>query len=128
MKIFLWLILIGCCFLFACNKNSTPTPKSPPKQLQIVVSNITTTLTIYNFSVINQSSVKLIDIYAQTDNNTYTVKVNSGDVLKLNYFLELEGLSPATDPVVSFIYDRAVLASVTNHAGIISGAKYITIP
>ncbi|HWZ16422.1 MAG TPA: hypothetical protein VNW95_14375 [Mucilaginibacter sp.] len=128
MKKILRLILISCCFLFACNKNSALTPKSAPKQLQIVVSNITTTLTIYNFSVINQSSVKLIDVYAQTDNNTYTVDVNSGDVLKLNYFLELEGLSPATDPVLSFIYEGAIMASVTNHAGIISGSKYITIP
>jgi hypothetical protein len=128
MKKISCLILISCCFLFACNKNSAPTPKSAPKQLQIVVSNITTTLTIYNFSVINQSSVKLIDIYAQTDNNTYTVDVHSGDVLKLNYFLELEGLSPPTDPVISFICDKVVIASVTNHAGIISGTKYITIP
>ena len=114
--------------MFACNKNITPIPKSAPKQLQIVVSNITTTLTIYNFSVINQFSVKLIDVYAQTDNKTYTINVNSGDVLKLNYFLELEGLSPATDPVVSFICEGTKMASVTNHAGIISGSKYITIP
>jgi hypothetical protein len=128
MKFFLRSILIGFCFLIACNKNSNPTPKGPSKPLQIVVSNITTTLTIYNFSVINQSSVKLIDIYAQTDNYTYTVNVNPGDVLKLNYFLELEGLSPATDPVISFIYDGATMFSVTNHAGIISGTKDITIP
>ena len=103
-------------------------PKSTAKQLQIDVSNITTTLTIYNFSVINQSSVKLIDIYAQTENNTYTVNVNSGDVLKLNYFLELEGLSPETDPVVSFICEGEIMARITNHAGIMSGSKYITIP
>lgn len=121
------LILISCCFLFACNKNSTPTPSSP-KQLQIVVSNITTTLTIYNFSVIDQSSVALINVYAQTENKAYTVNVSSGEALKLNYFLELEGPSPATDPVISFICDGAVLASVTNHAGIISGTKYVTIP
>ncbi len=128
MKKYLYLILISCCFCSACNKNSTPTPKSPAKPLQIVVSNITSTLTIYNFSVINQSSVKLIDIYAQTDNNTYNVNVNPGDVLKLNYFLELEGLSPATDPVISFVYNGGTMASVTNHAGIISGTTYITIP
>ncbi|MDP9047917.1 MAG: hypothetical protein M3N14_07255 [Bacteroidota bacterium] len=128
MKKNLHLILISCCFLFACNKNSALTPKGPQKQLQVVVSNITTTLTIYNFSVINQSSEKLIDIYAQTYNHTYAVNVNSGDVLKLNYFLELEGLSPETDPVVSFIYEGAIMASVTNHAGIVSGSKYITIP
>jgi hypothetical protein len=112
----------------ACNKNSGPKPESPSKPLQIVVSNITTTLTIYNFSVVNQSSVKLINIYAQTDNNTYTVNVHSGDVLQLNYFLELEGLSPATDPVISFVYDRTTMFSVTNHVGIVSGTKYITIP
>src|SRR5476651_2342373 len=109
MRKYLCLILISCCFLLACKKNATPMPKSPAKPLQIVVSNITSTLTIYNFSVINQSSVKLIDIYAQTDNNTYTVNVNSGDVLKLNYFLELEGLSPPTDPVISFVYDGAIM-------------------
>ena len=76
----------------------------------------------------NQSSVKLINVYAQTDNNTYTVNVHSGDVLQLNYFLELEGLSPATDPVISFVYDRTTMFSVTNHVGIVSGTKYITIP
>lgn len=128
MKFLLRLIFISFCFLIACNKNSAPKPESPSKPLQIVVSNITTTLTIYNFSVVNQSSVKLIDIYAQTDNNIYTVNVHPGDVLQLNYFLELEGLSPATDPVISFVYDGVTMFSVTNHAGIISGVKYITIP
>ena len=128
MKFSLRLILISFCFLIACNKGSGPKPAAPSKPLQIVVSNITTTLTIYNFSVINQSSVKLIDVYAQTDNNTYTVNVSPGDVLQVNYFLELEGLSPATDPVISFVYDRITLASVTNNAGIVSGTKYITIP
>jgi len=128
MKFQIRLILISFCFLVACNKSSGPKPESPPKPLQIVVSNITTTLTIYNFSVINQSSVKLIDVYAQTDNNVYTVNVTPGEVLKVNYFLELEGLSPATNPVISFVYDRITLASVTNNAGIVSGTTYITIP
>ena len=128
MKFLLRLILISFCFLISCNKNSEPKPESPSKPLQIVVSNITTTLTIYNFSVVNQSSVKLIDIRAQTDNKTYTVNVNPGDTLQLNYFLELEGLSPDTDPVISFVYDGVTLFSVSNHAGIISGAKYVTIP
>jgi hypothetical protein len=122
------LFFISFCFLIACNKNSNPTPQNPPKQLQIVISNITTTLTIYSFSVINQSSVKLIDVYSQTDNKTYTVNVNPGDVLKLNYFLELEGPSPAVEPVISFIYDGVPMAMVSNNSGIISGAKYITIP
>ena len=113
----------------ACNKNSTPAPESKPKPLQIVVSNITSTLTIYSFSVTEQSSsLKLIDIYSQTENKTFTVNVNSGDVLKLNYFLELEGPSPAVEPVVSFIYDGVTMASVANRSGIISGEKYITIP
>jgi hypothetical protein len=128
MKFPLRLILVIFCFLIACNKSPGPKPESPLKPLQIVVSNVTTTLTIYNISIVNQSSVKLIDIYAQTDNNTYTVNVRSGDVLQLNYFLELEGLSPATDPVVSFIYDGITMFSVTNDAGIVSGSKYITIP
>jgi hypothetical protein len=127
MKKISCLILISFCCLIACNKNSGPTPKSSSIPLQIVVSNITSTLTIYNFSVINQSSDTLINIYAQTENKIYTVNVSSGEVLKLNYFLELEGLSPSTDPVISFIYDGVTLASVTNHAGIISGEKYITI-
>ena len=128
MKKKLFLILISCCFLIACNKNSNPTPKGIPKPLQIVVSNITTALTIYNFSITNQSSVKLIDIYAQLENKTYTVNVNSGDLLKVNYFLEIEGPSPLVEPVISFIYDGVTMASVTNRSGIISGAKYITIP
>jgi hypothetical protein len=128
MRLSLRLALVCFCFLMACNKSPGPKPESPAKPLQIVVSNITTTLTIYNFSVVNQSSVKLINVYAQTNNNTYTVNVHPGDVLQLNYFLELEGLSPSTDPVISFIYDGVTLFSVTNHAGIISGAKYITIP
>ena len=128
MKKILFLILISSCFLIACNKSYNPAPASSAKPLQIVISKITTTLTIYSFSVVNQSSVKLIDIYSQTDNKTYTVNVNSGDVLKLNYFLELEGPSPAVEPVISFIYDGVPMASVSNNAGIISGAKYITIP
>ena len=115
--------------MIACNKNSNPTPGSKSKPLKIVISNITSTLTIYSFSVTNQSSsVKLIDIYSQTENKTFTVDVNSGDVLKLNYFLELEGPSPAVEPVVSFIYEGVTMASVTNNAGIISGEKVITIP
>jgi len=128
MKKIIFSILIGCCVFIACNKNSNPRPQAPPKPLQIVISNITSTLTIYSFSIINQSSVKLIDIYSQTENKTYTVNVNSGDVLKLNYFLELEGPSPSVEPVISFIYDGVTMASVTNNAGIVSGAKYITIP
>ena len=127
MKLFLALIL-SSCLLMACNKSSAPTPKSTPKPLQIVISNITTTLTIYSFSVVNQSSVKLIDIRSQVADHTYSVNVNSGDVLQLNYFLELEGLSPATDPVITFIYGGVPMASVTNNAGIISGTKIITIP
>jgi len=122
------LALICCCVLIACNKNSSPAPKGPPKPLQIVVSNITTTLTIYSFSVVNQSSVKLIDIHSQTENKTYTVNVNPGDVLKVNYFLELEGLRPATNPVITVVCDGVIMATVTNDAGIISGAKYITVP
>jgi hypothetical protein len=128
MKKILFLILSGCCFLMACKKNSNPTPKSARKPLQIVVSNITSTLTIYSFSVTDPSSVKLIDIYSQTENKTYTVNVNSGNVLKINYFLELEGTSPAVDPVISVIYDGVIITSVTNHSGIISGVKYIAIP
>lgn len=128
MKRILFFILISFCFLISCNKNSTPTPQSPSKPLQIVISNITTTLTIYSFSVINQSNVKLIDVYSQTDDKTYTVNVNPGDALKLNYFLELEGPEPAVAPVISFIYDGVPMASVSNLSGIISGAKYIIIP
>lgn len=128
MKKLLFFILISFCFLIACNKSSNPTPASPAKPLQIVISNITTTLTIYSFSVINQSSVKLIDIYSQTDNKTYTVNVNPGDALKLNYFLELEGPPPPVAPVISFIYNGVPMASVSNLSGIVSGSKYITIP
>ena len=128
MKRVLLLILIGCCFLIACNKDANPTPQSPSKPLQIVVSNITTTLTIYNFSITNQSGVKLIDIYAQTQNKTYTVNVEAGDTLTVNYFLELEGPSPAIEPVITFIYDGIPMVSVTNRAGIVSGEKNITIP
>jgi hypothetical protein len=114
--------------LTACNKDSNPAPKSPQKPLQIVISNITSTLTIYSFSITNQSSVKLIDIFSQTENKTYTVNVNSGDILKVNYFLELEGPSPSVEPVISVIYDGVTMASVSNGSGIITGAKYITIP
>jgi hypothetical protein len=128
MKKILFFILISCCFLIACNKTSTPTPEGPAKPLQIVVSNVTSTLTIFSFSVINQSSVTLIDIHSQTGNRTYSVNVNSGDTLKLNYFLELEGPDPAVVPQISFIYDGVIMASVSNDSGIISGAKYITIP
>ena len=128
MKKISLFILISFCFLIACNRNSNPSPKTPAKPLQIVISNITTTLTIYNFSVINQSSVKLIDVYAQTDNKTYSVNVNRGDTLKLNYFLELEGLRPAVKPVVSFIYDGVPMFTVSNDTSIVSGVKYITIP
>lgn len=128
MKRILLSILIGFCFLMACNKNSNPVPKGAAKPLQIVISNVTSTLTIFSFSVINQSSVTLIDIHSQTGNRTYTVNVNSGDTLKLNYFLELEGPSPSVEPVISFIYDGVTMASVSNNAGIVSGAKYISIP
>lgn len=103
-------------------------PKAQVKPLQIVVSNVTSTLTIFSFSVINQSSVTLIDIHSQTGNRTYTVNVNSGDILKLNYFLELEGANPSVMPQISFIYDGVTMASVSNDSGIISGEKYITIP
>ena len=123
-----FLIFTVFCFLMACNKNSNPAPKAAQKPLQIVISNITSTLTIYSFSVINQSSAKLIDIYSQVENKTYTVNVSSGDVLKLNYFLELEGPPPPTNPVISFICDGVTMSSVTNNAGIVSGAKYIVIP
>lgn len=128
MKRLLLLFLISCCFLMACHKDSNPAPQTTPKPLQIVVSDITSTLTIYNFSVINQSGVKLIDIYAQTQNKTYTVNVKPGDVLTVNYFLELEGPVPPVEPVVSFIYDRVPMITVTNNAGIVSGTKSITIP
>ena len=128
MKKILFFILISCYFLIACNKNSNPAPKVPAKPLQIVISNVTSTLTIFSFSVINQSAVTLIDIHSQTGNRTYSVNVNSGDTLKLNYFLELEGPPPAVIPQISFIYDGVTMASVSNDSGIISGAKYITIP
>jgi len=125
----LGLFLIACCLLMACKKNPNPVPAGNSKPLQIVVSNITSTLTIYSFSVIEQpSSSALIDIHSQTENKTFTVNVNSGDVLTLNYFLELEGPVPAVEPVVSFICDGVTMASVTNNAGIISGAKVVTIP
>jgi len=128
MKKPLLLILVGCCLFIACNKNSDQVPVLPAKPLQVVISNITTTLTIYSFSITNQSSQKLIDVYSQLENKTYTVNVNHGDILKVNYFLELEGLSPATDPVVSFIYEGAPMLQVTNNAGIVTGSKYIAIP
>jgi len=129
MRKLLYLFFVGCCFLMACKKNSTPSPVSKAKSLQIVVSDVTTTLTIFSFSVTRASSSDtLIDIRSQTGNNAYAVNVNSGDVLKLHYFLELEGVTPAVDPVISFICDGAVMASVTNNAGIVSGDKFITIP
>lgn len=103
-------------------------PQGPAKPLQIVISNITTTLTIYNFSVVNQSSEKLIDIYARTYNYTYNVNVKSGDVLQLHYFLELEGVPPPTDPIITFVYDGVPMARITNNEGIVSGEKTITIP
>jgi hypothetical protein len=129
MRKLLYLFLIGCCFLIACNKNLNPAPANKPKSLQIVVSNVTTTLTIFSFSVTRASSSDtLISIHSQTGNKAYAVNVNSGDVLKLHYFLELEGLVPPVDPVLSFNCDGAVMASVTNNAGIVSGDKVITIP
>ena len=113
----------------ACHKNSNPAPASKPKTLQIVVSNVTTTLTIFSFSVTRQSSSDtIIAIHSQTGNKAYTVNVNSGDVLKLHYFLELEGDIPTVNPALSFICDGAVMASVTNNAGIVSGDTSITIP
>ena len=125
----LCLFIIGSCFLMACNKNSNPAPANKPKSLQIVVSDVTTTLTIFSFSVTRASSSDtLINIHSQTGNNSYSINVNSGDVLKLHYFLELEGLIPPIDPALSFICDGTVLASVTNNAGIVSGDKVITIP
>lgn len=128
MKKKLFLILALLIFSVACSKKSAPTPKTLPKPLQIVVSNITTTLTIYSFSITNQASIDLMDLYSQTENKTYTVNVNSGDRLKIYYFLELEGPSPAVAPVISFIYDGVIKASVTNLSGIISGTTYISIP
>lgn len=114
--------------MIACNKDSNPIPQRPLKPLQIVISDITSTLTIYNFSITNQSSVKLIDIYAQTQNKTYSVNVKSGDTLTINYFLELEGPSPVTAPVITFIYNGVPMLTVTNRSGIVSGQKDITIP
>lgn len=129
MRKLLYLFLAGCFFLMACNKNSNPAPANKPKSLQIVVSNVTTTLTIFSFSVTRQSSSDtLINIHSQTGNKAYTVSVNSGDVLKLHYFLELEGDIPAVEPALSFICDGAIMASVTNNAGIVSGDKVITVP
>ncbi|HWD86881.1 MAG TPA: hypothetical protein VG367_02060 [Mucilaginibacter sp.] len=129
MKKILYLIFINCFLLIACNKNSNPTPKAPAKPLQIVISDVTTTLTIYSFSVTEQpSSDTLINIYSQLGNKTYTVNVKPGDNLKLHYFLELEGLDPAVQPVISFIYDGIPMASVTSDHGIISGDKFVTIP
>jgi hypothetical protein len=122
------LFLIGCCFFLACNKNTMPIPVAPAKPLQIVISNITTTLTIYSFSVTNQLGVKLIDIHSQTQNKTYNVDVNPGDTLKLTYFLELEGTPPTVLPVVSFVYEGVRMAGITNDAGIVSGSTTITIP
>jgi len=128
MKRVLFLILGVICFSVACNKKSNPTPLAPPQPLQIVVSNITTTLTIYNLSITDQSEEDLMDLYAQTINKTYTVKVKSGDILRINYFLELEGLSPAVAPVISFVYDGITKATVTNLSGKLSGTLYIAIP
>ena len=129
MKKMLGVFLIGCCFLTACHKNSNPAPGSKSKTLQIEVSNVTTTLTIFSFSVTRQSSSDtIINIHSQTGNKSYTVDVTSGDVLKLHYFLELEGDIPPVDPSLSFICEGAVMASVTNNAGIVSGDKYIRIP
>lgn len=123
----LWF-LISCCFLIACSKGSNPAPQSLSKPLQIVISDITSTLTIYNFSITNQSDIKLIDIHAQTQNKTYTVNVKSGDTLTINYFLELEGPSPVMAPVITFIYNGIPMLTVTNRSGIVSGQKDITIP
>lgn len=114
--------------MIACNKGPNPKPQSPSKPLQIVISDITSTLTIYNFSITNQSDVKLIDIYAQTQNKTYTVNVKSGDTLAINYFLELEGPSPVVAPVITFIFDGVPMLTVTNRSGIVSGQKDVTIP
>ena len=128
MKKISFLILVAACFFLACNKNSSPAP-NPSKPLQIIISNVTTTLTIYSFSVTEQStSDTLINIHSQLGNKTYSVNVRSGDVLKLHYFLELEGLDPAVQPVITFSYGGVTMASVTSDSGIISGDKYITIP
>ncbi len=128
MKKLLFLILILSSFFISCKKDSIYEPNLPAKPLQVIISNISTTLTIYSFSITNQSSVKLIDIYSQIENNTFNVNVNHGDILKVNYFLELEGPSPAVNPLVSFVYEGAPLIVVTNNAGIITGTKYIVIP
>ncbi|HVW13293.1 MAG TPA: hypothetical protein VHB54_05715 [Mucilaginibacter sp.] len=128
MKKILPVLLIASCLFLACHKNSNPSPAAG-KPLQIVISNVTTTLTIYSFSVTEQpSSDTLINIYSQLGNKTYSVNVHPGDALKLHYFLELEGLNPAVQPVISFIYEGATMARVTSDSGIISGDKYITIP
>ena len=126
-KILFTFIILSCLFI-SCNKDSIYAPNLPAKPLQVIISNISTTLTIYSFSIINQSSVKLIDIYSQLQNKTYNVNVNHRDILQVNYFLELEGPSPEVNPVVSFVYEGAPLVVVTNNAGIISGTKYIVIP
>lgn len=128
MKKILFLILIISSLFISCKKESIYAPNLPAKPLQVIISNISTTLTIYSFSITNQSSVKLIDIYSQIENNTFNVNVNHGDILKVNYFLELEGPSPAVNPLVSFVYEGAPLIVVTNNAGIITGTKYIVIP
>jgi len=128
MKKMLFLILAVGCLSVACNKKSAPAPQAPPRPLQIVVSNITTTLTIYNLSITDQSEDDLMDLYAQTINKTYTVNVKSGDLLRVNYFLELEGLQPAVAPVISFVYDGVTKATVTNLSGKLSGTLYIAIP
>ncbi|MBS1528928.1 MAG: hypothetical protein JSU01_01365 [Bacteroidetes bacterium] len=128
MKKILFLVLFGFCFFLACNKDSNSIP-APAKPLQIVISNITTTLTIYSFSVTTQSSSDtLINIHSQTQNQTYHVDVSPGQNLKLHYFLELEGLNPAVQPVITFSYGGVTMASVTSDSGIISGDKIITIP
>jgi hypothetical protein len=128
MKKLLFLFLGIACFSVACSKKSAPTLQAPAKPLQIVVSNITTTLTIYNVTITDQSSEDLMDLYAQTVNKTYTVNVKSGDILKISYMLELEGVTPAVAPVISFVYDGIPKGRVTNLAGKLYGTLYITIP
>lgn len=130
MKKLSFFVLTGCCFFMTCSKNASPPPQSIQMPLSIVISNITSTLTIYSFSITSRSSdtSKLIDIYSQVENKTYTVNVSRGDVLKVNYFLELEGPRPPTNPVITFIYDGVTLFSVTNDAGIVSGSKIIVVP
>jgi hypothetical protein len=128
MKKILLLILGIACISAACTKKSGTTPEAPSKPLQIVVSNITTTLTIYNVSITNQSSADLMDLYAQTVNKTYTVNVKSGDILKIDYMLELEGVEPPVAPVITFVYEGVTKATVTNLAGKLYGTTYIAIP